>query len=203
MMDYLGERKDPFAQSIDNVLSGIKQCLSNQTDAIYENGKSIKKVYVDICDLVKLIETQNVNGHITSSWESFTKYLGKYKPPVSVPLERVCEVKDIEQVVPVKEVPIHDYTMNDMQNIPCRIKTFEELIIVHERMMSNTKVSVNNCSKHVQKRYHRIKLFLKFSKMYYNSTDANKSLIYSKMLKKSQGSIYSVYNKLKKMMPKG
>ena len=60
-------KKDSLAQSIDNVLPGAKQCLSNQTDAIYENSKSIKKVYVDICDLVKLIETQNVNGHITSS----------------------------------------------------------------------------------------------------------------------------------------
>ena len=152
---------------------------------------------IDICDLVKLIETQNVNGHITSSWESFTKYLGKYNSPVSVPLERVYEVKDIEQVVPVKEVPKHDYTMNDMQNIPCRIKTFEELIIVHERMMSNSKVSINNCKRNIQKRYHRIKFVLT---MYYNSTDENKLLIYSKMLKESHGSIYSVYRKLKKMI---
>ena len=37
------KKKDPLAQSIDNVLPGVKQCLSNQTDAIYENGKSIKK----------------------------------------------------------------------------------------------------------------------------------------------------------------
>ena len=195
MMDYLEfcEKKDPLAQSIDNVLPGVKQCLSNQTDAIYENGKSIKKVDVDICDLAKLIETQNVNGHITSSWESFTKYLGNYKPPLS--LDKAYEEKDIEQVVPVKELITYDYTMNDMQNIPCRIKTFEELIIVHERMMSNSKVSINNCKRNVQKRYHRIKFVLT---MYYNSTDENKLLIYSKMLKESHGSIYSVYRKLKK-----
>ena len=51
------KQKNPHAQSIDNVLPGVKQCLSNQTDAIYENGKSIKRVDVDICDLVKLIES--------------------------------------------------------------------------------------------------------------------------------------------------
>ena len=199
MMVYLGEKKDPLAQSIDNVLPGVKQCLSNQTDAIFENSKSIKKVDIDICDLVKLIETQNVNGHITRSWESFTKYLGKYKPPDSVPLEKVSELKDMDEVVTVKEVSKVEYTMNEMQNTPCRINSFEELIIYHERMMSNSKVSVNNCERNIQKRYHRIKYVLM---MYYDSTDVNKFTIYSKMLKDSHGSIYSVYQKLKNIESK-
>ena len=95
-------------------------------------------------------------------------------------------------------MPKYDYTINDMQSIPCRIKTFEELIIVHKIMMSNSKVSVNNCKRNVQKRYHRIKSVLT---MYYNSSDKNKLLIYSKMSKESHGSMYSVYQKLKKMIP--
>ena len=33
---------------------------------------------------MKVIETQNVNGRITTSWESFTKYIGNYKPPLPV-----------------------------------------------------------------------------------------------------------------------
>ena len=77
--------------------------------------------------------------------------------------------------------------MNAIQNTPCRIKTFEELIIYHERMMSNSKVCVNNCKRNIQKRYHRIQFILR---MHYNSTDENKLLIYSKMLKESHGSIY-------------
>ena len=41
-----------------------------------------------------------------------------------------------------------------------------------------------------------------YNTIYYNSTDANKLFIDSKMLEKSHGSIFSVYNKLKKMMTK-
>ena len=41
-MDYLGNcEKNPLAQSIDNVLPGVKQCFKNQKDIIYENGKSV------------------------------------------------------------------------------------------------------------------------------------------------------------------
>ena len=68
-------QKDLLSQSIDNVLPGVKECIKNQADAIYENGKSVKKVDIDVCELLKLIQTQNVNGHITITWESFTKYL--------------------------------------------------------------------------------------------------------------------------------
>ena len=62
---------------------GIK-LFKNQTNAIYENGKSIKKVDVDLSDLMKVIQSQNVNGHISTSLESFTQYISKYKPPNSV-----------------------------------------------------------------------------------------------------------------------
>ena len=41
-----------------------------------------------------------------------------------------------------------------------------------------------------------------YNAIYYNSTDANKLFMDSKMLEKSHGSIFSVYNKLKKMMTK-
>ena len=54
-----------------------KKLLKNQTNAIYENGKSIKKVDVDLSDLMKVIQSQNINGHISTSLESFTKYIGK------------------------------------------------------------------------------------------------------------------------------
>ena len=50
-------KKNHLSQSIDNVLLGVKECIKNQTGAIYENGESIKKFDVDVCELLKLIQT--------------------------------------------------------------------------------------------------------------------------------------------------
>ena len=44
---------------------------------------------------MKVIQSQNINGHISTSLESFTKYIGKYKPPNSV--YNVDEEKDISK----------------------------------------------------------------------------------------------------------
>ena len=59
-------KQDPLSQSIDNILLGVKSCLRNQTNASYENGKSIKKLDVDLSDLMKVIQSQNFNGHIST-----------------------------------------------------------------------------------------------------------------------------------------
>ena len=158
------KKKDPLSLSIDNVLPGVKQCTKNQTDTIYENGKSIKKVDIDICELLKLIQTQNVNGHITTTWESFTKYIGNYKPPL--PVEKVVEIKDVS----VRNVSKEDFSMDDMRNIPCRIKSFKELIIYHDRMANNYSISINTFDRRTQERYHRINNMMK---QYYDCTDHN------------------------------
>ena len=96
MMDYHYlthcKKKDSPSQSIDTVLPGVKRCLKSQINAIYENGESIKKVDVDLSDLMKVIQSQNVNGHISTSLESFTQYIGKSKPPTYV--FNVDEVND-------------------------------------------------------------------------------------------------------------
>ena len=41
---------------------------------------------------MKVIQSQNVNGHISTSLKSFTQYIGKYKPPTYV--FNVDEVND-------------------------------------------------------------------------------------------------------------
>ena len=69
---------------------------------------------------MKLIQTKDVNGHITTTWEFFTKYIGNYKPPL--PVENFVEVKDVS----VLNFPKEDFSMDNMRNIPCRIKYFKE-----------------------------------------------------------------------------
>ena len=55
-MDYLDNfEKYPLAKPTDNVLLGVK-IFKNQSNAIYENSKSIKKVGIDLCDLMKVIQ---------------------------------------------------------------------------------------------------------------------------------------------------
>ena len=48
MMEHFAYcEKIPLSQSKDNVLPGVNSCLKNQTNSIFENGKSIKKVDVN------------------------------------------------------------------------------------------------------------------------------------------------------------
>ena len=86
--------------------------------------------------------------------------------------------------------------MDDMRTIPCRIKSFKELIIYHDRMTSNSNISINLFDRSIQKRYHRINNVMK---NYYDCTDDNKLFMYSKTLTEAKGSIFSLINKLKMM----
>ena len=65
--------------------------------------------------------------------------------------------------------------MDDMRSIPCRIKSFKELIIYHDRMTSNFNISINLFDRSIQKRYYRINNVMK---TYYDFTDDNKLFIY-------------------------
>ena len=136
MMDHLAHcEKNPLSQSIDTVLPGVKNYLKNQTNTIYENGKSFKKVDVDLSDLMKVIQSQNINGHINTSFEFFTQYIGKYKPPTSV--FNVDEVKDN----PENKVLIEEFTLNDMDNLPCQFDGFDDVIKLYDRILNNQEVS--------------------------------------------------------------
>ena len=83
MIGYLifCERKYHLAESIDNILPGVKHYFKSQTDTINENEKSVKKVDLNIYELMKVIQSQNINGHITIYCESFNKHICNYKPP--------------------------------------------------------------------------------------------------------------------------
>ena len=118
--------------------------------------------------IVETNSNTNVNSHITTTWESFTKYIGNCKPPLLI--EKVVEVKDVS----VLNVPKEDFSIDDMRNIPCRIKSFKELIIYHDRMTSNSNISINMFDISIQKRYHRINNMMK---KYYDCTDDNKLFI--------------------------
>ena len=129
------QKKEPLSQSIDNVLPGVKSCLKNQTNTIYENGKNIKQVDVNLSDLMKVIQSQNVNGYITTSWEVFTQYIGNYKPPTSV--LNVDQVKDISD----NHILIENITLNDMKNISCRFNSFDDVIKMNDTILNNLEVS--------------------------------------------------------------
>ena len=137
-----------------------------------------KQVDIDVCELLKLIQTKDVNGHITTTWEFFTKYIGNYKPPL--PVENFVEVKDVS----VLNFPKEDFSMDNMRNIPCRIKYFKEWIIYHDRMTSNSNISINMFDRSIQKICHRINNVMK---NYYDCTDDNKLFMYSKTLTDAKG----------------
>ena len=91
-----------------------------------------------------------------------------------------------------KDVLVHnvlkkEFSMDDMRNIPCRIKSFKDLIIYHDRMTSNSNISINMFDRKCQKRYHRINYLMK---IYNNCTDNNKLFMYSKYLIDARGSAF-------------
>ena len=86
--------------------------------------------------------------------------------------------------------------MDDMQNIPYRMKSFKDLIINHDRMTINSNISISMFDRRTQKRYYRINNLMK---KYYDCTDDNKLLMYSKILTETKYSIWSLINKLKMM----
>ena len=140
-------KKEPLSQSIDNVLPGVKSCLKSQTNAIYENGKNIKQVDVTLSDLMKVIQSENVNGHITTSWEVFTQYIGNYKPPTFV--LNVDQVKDISD----NHILIEYITLNDMKNISYRFKSIHKVIKLNDRILNNPEVSTFKVPKQFKKQY--------------------------------------------------
>ena len=74
------EKKDPLAESIDIMLPGVKQCFKSQNFVINDNECSIKKVDVNISELLKLTQLQHACCHITISWEIFIKHTVNYVP---------------------------------------------------------------------------------------------------------------------------
>ena len=148
-MDYLDNfEKYPLAKPTDNVLLGVK-IFKNQSNAIYENSKSIKKVGIDLCDLMKVIQWQNINDHITTSWESFTQYIGNYKPPISV--LNVDQVKEKTG----NNILIEQFTINNMDNIPCWFDRFNDLIKLYNRIKNNPDVCTYKVPLKFIKRYQR------------------------------------------------
>jgi len=191
MMEHVShcEKKNPLSQSVDLVLPGVKSCLKNQTNAIYENGKSIKKVDVDLSDLMKVIQSQNINGHISTSLESFTQYIGKYKPPNSV--YNVDEEKDISE----NQVLIEEFTINDMNDLPCRFDSFDDVIKMYDRILNNPEVSTFKVPAKFKKRYHRL---ITMMIIYNNSNVELKLDLFNRKLKDCKGSICKLITRFPK-----
>ena len=94
--------------------------------------------------------SQNVNGHISTSLESFTQYIGKYKPPTYA--LNVDEVKDNSE----NKVLIEEFTLNDMNNLPCGFDRLDDVIKLYDRILNNPEVSTFKVPAKFKKRYHRL-----------------------------------------------
>ena len=66
--------------------------------------------------------------------ESFTQYIGKYKPPNSI--FNVDEEKDNSE----NQVSIEEFTLNDMNDLPCRFDSFGDVIKLYDRILNNPEV---------------------------------------------------------------
>ena len=99
---------------------------------------------------MKVIQSQNINAHISTSLEYFTQYIGKYKPPNSV--FNVDEVKENSE----SKVLIEEFTLNDVNNLPYRFDSFDDVIKLYDRILNNSEVSTFNVLAKFKKRYHRL-----------------------------------------------
>ena len=59
--------KDSFIASVEGVLPGVKQCLTDQTDAIEKQKVMLTKIDGDVIDLKETIETNNSNDNLKSN----------------------------------------------------------------------------------------------------------------------------------------
>ena len=147
MIDYLIFcEKHTLAKSIDNVLLVVKN-ISNTKQMIFMiMGKVLKSRYRYLwINESDTIQTQNVNGHITTSWELFTKHNNNYN--YSLPILNTGVVKEVSE----NNVPIKVFTSDDIENIPCRFKYFKDLIQNHERMNNNSEICINKYKNNSEK----------------------------------------------------
>ena len=69
IMDYHAHcEKRSTASVYCHCFTSCKSCLKNQTNAIYKNGESIKKVYVDLSDIMKGIHRKMLMVILVLHW---------------------------------------------------------------------------------------------------------------------------------------
>ena len=64
---------DSLLASVEGVLSGVKQCLSKQTDAIEKRETMLSKIDEDVIDLKKIIQTDNSSEIMKSNVDDLIK----------------------------------------------------------------------------------------------------------------------------------
>ena len=65
------EYQDSLLTSVERVLSGVKQCISNQTDTIEKQEHMLTKIDDNTIDLKEIIQTDNSNKTIKSNIDEF------------------------------------------------------------------------------------------------------------------------------------